>query len=154
MVHLSMASDFTGSPPGPSGPVLLYDGDCGLCNRVVRLMLRLDRHGRLLYAPLQGKSAQWYLWAQGLPTEDFDSIVFVPDWAQRERPDYKLKTEGVVAALRAIGGLGRVMAWIGVVPRAWRDAVYRLIARWRYRIFGEWRPQPLARPEWAARFLE
>lgn len=149
MASASMLSD-----PVPGGPVLLYDGECGLCNRVVRVMLRLDRHGRLRYAPLQGKSAQWYLWAQGLPTEDFDSIVFVPDWAQRDRSDYKLRTDGVVAAFRAMGGVGRVLAWAGVVPTVWRDAVYRLIARCRYRIFGEWRPRPLARPEWAARFLE
>ena len=44
-------------------PVLLYDGECGLCNRLVRLLLRADRAGRLNYAPLQSGPAQTYLGA-------------------------------------------------------------------------------------------
>mgnify|MGYP000479251079 CR=1 FL=1 len=28
----------------PSGPVLFFDGECGLCNRIVRLLLWLDDH--------------------------------------------------------------------------------------------------------------
>ena len=139
---------------GIDGPVLFFDGECGLCNRIVRLLLRLDRRGVLRYAPLQGKTAQSYLRAHGLPTEDFDSLVFVPDWGRREHPEFLLRTNGVAAALRAVGGVGRGLAWLQVLPARWRDASYKLVARWRYRLFGEWRPRPLARAEWAARFLE
>lgn len=137
-----------------TGPVLFFDGTCGLCNRIVRLLLRWDRRGLLKFAPLQGPTAQAYLRTHGLPTEDFDSLVFVPDWARRERPDYLVRTDGALAAARAVGGFGRMLAWARVVPRAWRDAGYRLVGRRRYRIWGEWQPQPLARAEWAARFLD
>lgn len=138
----------------PRDPVLLYDGDCGLCNRVVRLLLRLDPDGRLRFARLQSEPAQHYLSAQGLPVEDFDSLVFVPDWTRRPDGGYLLRTDGVIAALRSGGGLGAELAAIlAVWPAAWRDAGYRLVARWRYRVFGEWRPRPLARAEWAERFL-
>ena len=135
-------------------PVLLFDGECGLCNRIVRFMLRLDGAGRLHYAPLQGPSAQSYLRAQGLPTVDFDTIVFVPDWNHRERPEYLLRTAGIIAALRAIGGMGRVFAaTIAIFPARLRDAVYRGIGHWRYRVFGPWKERPLPRAEWATRFL-
>lgn len=140
-------------PAAPAGPVLLFDGECGLCHRMVRLLLRLDRAGRLRYAPLQGSAAQAYLRSHGLPTEDFDSLVFVPDWARRDRREFLLRTDGVLAALRAVGGAGRALAVLRLVPRGWRDALYRGVARTRYRVFGPWRPRPLARPEWAARFL-
>lgn len=137
-----------------AGPVLLFDGECGLCNRCVRLLLRLDREGRLRYAPLQSPAAQAYLKAQGLPTEDFDSLVFVPDWADAAAAPLR-RTDGVLAALRLCPGTGRVLAAVlGIFPAAWRDAGYKLVARWRYRIWGEWRPRPLARPEWAKRFME
>ncbi|MCX6951812.1 MAG: DCC1-like thiol-disulfide oxidoreductase family protein [Verrucomicrobia bacterium] len=139
----------------PAGPVLLFDGDCGLCNRTVRLLLRWDRPGRLRFAPLQGELAQTYLRAHGLPDKDFDSLVWVPDWARRDRADFRLRTDGVIAALRAAGGLARILAAaLAVFPRPWRDAGYRAVARSRYRLFGEWRPRPLARPEWQARFLD
>lgn len=137
------------------GPVLLFDGTCGLCNRCVRLLLRLDRAGRLHYAPLQSPAGQAFLVQHGLPTTDFDSLILVPDWERRERPDFQSRTDGVVAALQVCGGLawgaGRLLA---IVPSRWRDAGYKLVARWRYRIWGEWFPRPLARREWEARFLD
>ena len=137
------------------GPVLLFDGECGLCRRVVRLLLRLDRGAGLRFAPLQGPAAQAFLRRHGLPATDFDSLVFVPDWAQRERPGFLLRTDGAMAALRECGGAGRALAvGLAIFPPTWRDAGYRLVARWRYRVFGEWKPRPLARAEWAARFLE
>ncbi len=136
------------------GPVLLFDGECGLCNRVVRLMLRLDRQGVLRFASLQSPEAQAFLAARGLPVADFDSLVFVPDWAGRLRGEFFLRTDGAIGALRVCGGKGRALAaLLALWPRSWRDAGYRLIARWRYQIFGEWRACPLPRPEWRARFL-
>ena len=135
-----------------SGPVLLYDGECGLCNRVVRRLLALDRGGRLRFAPLQGPSAQAYLRAHGLPTADFSTLVFVADWpANAAAP--RLRTDGVIAALRVTGRPG-CAGLLAVFPRGVRDAGYKFVARVRYRIFGPWRACPLPRPEWATRFIE
>jgi predicted DCC family thiol-disulfide oxidoreductase YuxK len=144
--------DETTSPTAPA-PVLLFDGECGLCRRVVGLLLRLDRRGRLRFAPLQGPAAQAFLGAHGLPTRDFSSLIFVPDWARRERPDFRQRTDGLIAALRTCGGGGRMLAAILVAfPAGMRDGAYRWVARWRYRVFGPWRPGP-GRPEWRDRFI-
>ncbi len=138
------------------GPVLLFDGECGLCNRVVRLLLRLDPGERLRFAALQSGPAQEFLRAQGLPTDDFDTLVFVPDWADRRGADanFLLRTAGAIAALRQCGGAGRLLGdLLAIFPAPVRDAAYRCVARVRYRTFGPWRACPLPRPEWAARFL-
>lgn len=132
--------------------VLFYDGECGLCQRIVRVMLSLDRAGRLRFAPLQGPSAQAYLRRHGLPTADFDSLIFAPRGLADATPPLS-RTDGALAAVRHCGWLGRVVATLRVVPRPWRDAGYRLIARWRYRLFGAPRPGMLDRPEWRSRFL-
>jgi predicted DCC family thiol-disulfide oxidoreductase YuxK len=140
--------------PRPN-PVLLFDGECGLCQRVVRLLLRLDRQERLHFATLQGSPGQAYLRIHGLPTSDFQTLVYVPDWKRRGQPEFLLRTAGVVAALRAVGGWGRPLAAVlNLFPVSWRDAAYRVVGRWRYRVFGTWRPQALSRPEWAQRFLD
>lgn len=142
------------TPPEAPGPVLLFDRDCGLCRRVVVQLLRLDRRGRLRFAPLQGPAAQAYLRAQGLPAEDFDSLVFVPDWARRAEPDFLLRTDGALAALRTTGGFGRSVAAVAaVLPHAWRDAAYRGVARTRRRWFGATGPAPWTQSGWAERFL-
>ena len=134
-----------------SGPVMFFDGECGLCTRLVRMLLWLDRVGRLRFAPLQGAAAQAYLRARGLPTEDFSTLVFVPDWPVGTE-QYLLRTDGVIAALRAAGRPGPA-ALLTVVPRGLRDAGYRIVARLRYRLFGPWRASPMAHRGMAGRFL-
>jgi predicted DCC family thiol-disulfide oxidoreductase YuxK len=134
-------------------PVLLYDGECGLCNFVVRLLLRTDRQGRLRFSPLQGEKGQAYLRVWGLPTDDFDSLVFVPDWDAPDRSAPLLRTDGALAAAAVVGGIWRLITWARVLPAWARDLFYKLVARTRYALFGAYRPRPLAKPEWGERFL-
>lgn len=134
-------------------PVLLFDGTCGLCNWVVRLLLRTDQRGRLHFAPLQGAPAQAYLRERGLPTEDFDSLVFVPDWNRAQAHPPLLRTDGALAAAAEAGGAWRLVTWMRVLPRWLRDPFYKLVARFRYALFGEYKPTPLPDPAWAERFL-
>ena len=137
------------------GPVLLYDGECGLCNRAVRMLLRLDRRGVLRFAALQSAPAQEFLSSHGLPTEDFSTLVLVPDWAQRTEKRFALRTDGVAGALWMCGGGSRVLAaLLYAIPRVVRDAGYKFVARTRYKIFGPWKACPLPRPEWTKRFIE
>ena len=129
-------------------PVLLYDGECGLCNRLVRSLLQADREGRLNYAPLQSPPAQAYLQSQGLPLTDFDSLVFVPDWDHPVLHDYRLRTDGALDACKVVGGGWGWLSGLRILPRWLRDPFYRLVAKTRYALFGAYRPSPLSDPEW------
>ena len=134
-----------------AGPVLLFDGECGLCNTLVRVLLKKDRHARLRFAPLQGVFGQAALRAHGLPTEDFDSLVFLP--AGLKGPAV-LRSDGALAALEALGGRHARLARIERrVPVAIRDLGYKIVARLRYAIFGQHKPSPLPDPAWAERFI-
>jgi predicted DCC family thiol-disulfide oxidoreductase YuxK len=137
----------------PPQPVLLFDGECGLCQRVVRRLLSSDRAGRLRFAPLQGAAAQDYLRARGLPTRDFESLVFVPDWNRPADFAPLLRTDGALAAANAVGGGWRGITWLRILPAWLRDPFYRLTGRVRFAVFGPARPEILARTEWAERFL-
>lgn len=139
--------------PEPSrAPLLLYDGECGLCNMCVRFLLRIDRRGLMRFAPLQGPTAQTILRSRGLPTEDFDSLIFIPDFPRSDGPHY-LRTEGVLRVLAQMGGVWRGVSWLRMIPGWLRDPFYKVIAKLRYQLFGEYRPRPLPKQEWAARFL-
>src|SRR5581483_3793534 len=109
--------------------------------------------GRLHYAPLQSEPAQQYLRTQGLPATDFDSLVFVRDWGHPLVDPPLFRTEGALAAAGEVGGVWRLVTWLRVLPAWLRDPFYRLVARLRYTLFGEYRPVPLANPDWVKRFL-
>jgi predicted DCC family thiol-disulfide oxidoreductase YuxK len=107
----------------------------------------------LRLAPLQGAFAQVALRRCGLPLKDFESLVFLPE---AEGKKYHLRTEGVIAALARLGGGWRVAArFIALVPTAWRDVIYNVVAGARYRIFGRvvYRDGEPSDPKWAQRFL-
>jgi predicted DCC family thiol-disulfide oxidoreductase YuxK len=150
--HPPSAAAPTAAPADVRRPVLLFDGECGLCHAIVRFLLRADRTGRLHFAPLQSAPAQAYLRTRGLPTADFDSLVFVSDWSRPELAPL-LRTDGALAALGELGGRWTVFARLRTLPRRLRDPCYALVARTRYALFGRYRPRPLADPSWSARFL-
>jgi len=135
------------------GPVLLYDGECGFCRAVVRTLLRLDPEGRLRFAALQGRFAQAALKRLGLPTEDFDSLVFLPEATSDV---YMLRTDGALAVLRQMGPGWRWLAAVAkLFPGTWRDAGYRTVARMRHRLYGRRESAaPIGGPAQANRFID
>lgn len=130
-------------PLAPPRPVLLYDGECGLCAACVRLLRRLDAGGRLAFLPLQHPRATAWLRAHGLPTADFSTLVFIPDWRAVPPAPHLVRSDAILAACAAAGGFGRALAHLRVLPRGPRDALYRLVARTRHRWLG---PARLPRP--------
>ncbi len=139
-------------------PVLLFDGECGLCTALAGWALRRDRGGRgggggrLFVAPLQGSTAQGLLRELGLPTEDFDTLVFVLDRRCPVECGCRLRSDGALAVLAAVGGGWRVVAAVlRVIPRGWRDRGYGVVARMRRRLFGG--PRPLRAGSGAGRVL-
>ena len=134
--------------------VVFYDGVCGLCNRLVRFLLRRDRHGRLRFAPLQGVLAHTTLGRHGYDPTDLDTVYAIAD---RHTPSERVlaKSAAILHALDSLGGGWRVLARAGsIVPAALADAVYDAVAARRYRTFGKLESCPIPPPEWRARFIE
>jgi predicted DCC family thiol-disulfide oxidoreductase YuxK len=132
----------------PVVPLVLFDGVCGLCDRIVRAILSRDRAGRFHFAALQSDLGQRLLTEAGLATGDFDTLVLIDATGQ-----VRLRSD---AALGILAELPR-WRWTRVarcLPRGARDAAYRWIARRRHRLF----PPPAAcavpPPEWRRRVLE
>lgn len=113
----------------PDGPVLFYDGQCGLCDRSVRWCLDRDRRGVLRFAPLQGET-----YAR-LPNDDKpDDLSTV---ALLDGGRLFMRSDAVVRLLGHLGGTWTLLGAMGrVIPRGARDGLYRFIAKRRLRWFG------------------
>jgi predicted DCC family thiol-disulfide oxidoreductase YuxK len=115
--------------PAPTQPLVVYfDGVCNFCNGVVDFLMRRDRRGALRFASLQGETSR----ARGIveAVGGLDTIV-VEDGARR-----LVRSDAALRLATALGGAWRLLAVLRLVPRPLRDAVYRFIARNRYRWFG------------------
>lgn len=133
-------------------PVLLYDGVCGVCNSVVRAILRFDPHGTLRFAALDSDFAR-AVFDRHPTIKGVDSVVFVDE---PEQPDERVALRSA-AALRVVDYLGGPWKLLGaarIIPAPLRDWLYNRIADVRYRIFGKHDTCPLPPPEVRARFLD
>jgi predicted DCC family thiol-disulfide oxidoreductase YuxK len=135
--------------------VLLYDGECGLCDWTVQQLLKWDHHGRLKYAPLQSPRAQVFLRQHGLALKEFSTVIWVQDWNDPLHSEFRIRSAAVAAALKTCGGLATVLGHIlHLLPKSVGDCGYDLVARNRLRWFGGVEACPLMKPEWRARFLD
>lgn len=131
--------------------LVLYDGVCGLCNGTVQFLLGED-HGKILrFAALQGATAEKVLGSGS--KGDLASIVYVRDW-QTDGARKFTRSEAVLQILADLGGFWRVVSWLRLIPSALRDAVYRIVAKRRYRMFGKYESCPVPGPGVRERFLD
>ena len=138
------------------GPVILFDGQCGLCDRYVQFVLRYDQRRRFRFAPLQGVFATRALARHGMLRigPSLDSVVLVEE-AGLPTERLRVRSDAVLAVVEELGGAWRVTAFLRVIPRPLRDAVYRLIARARHLLFGRLDACAVpADPDAARRFLD
>jgi predicted DCC family thiol-disulfide oxidoreductase YuxK len=130
-------------------PVVFYDGECGLCQRAVRLLVRLDRQARLRFAPLGGET-----FARTVPEAERRRL---PDSLVLRTPDGRLlvRSAALRESLRRLGApwsaVARLMA---LVPRRAADSLYDLVAARRARLFGR-SPESCPAPPggWRGRLL-
>lgn len=117
-------------------PLILYDGLCGLCDRLVQFLLRRDREDRFRFAPLQSRLARETLDPHGVDAAELNTVCVVADF-RTPGETVLTKSSAVLYALAQLGGLWRLAVVLRGVPRAVADPVYDFIARHRYRIFGK-----------------
>ncbi|RMH86196.1 MAG: thiol-disulfide oxidoreductase DCC family protein, partial [Calditrichaeota bacterium] len=133
--------------------LVLYDGVCGLCNRTVRWLLRIDRRGILCFAPLQSETAAAILLRHGMKPSRLETLVLVRDGGTPAERLY-IRSQAALEICRELGGMWRIVSFLRIVPRPIGDALYNFIARRRYRWFGRHEQCPVPPPEVRQRFLD
>jgi predicted DCC family thiol-disulfide oxidoreductase YuxK len=142
-------------PRIPEGlSLVLYDGACGLCNRFVRFVIKRDRKGRFLFAPLQGPFASEVLARHGKDPRDLDTVYLIVN-PGGPREEALARGRAVRRVLSGLGGAWSAAgALLWIVPVALLDSAYRLIARNRYRWFGKHESCPIPSAEERRRFVD
>ena len=127
--------------------IVVFDGQCLVCNGSVQFLLRHDSKRALRFAAIQTEAGRALVLAAGLRVDSLETFLFVDgDRAWRQ-------TAALFRVCHALGGFWR-LAWIGwIVPAPLRDALYGLVARNRFRFFPRQEVCMIPRPEDRSRFL-
>ena len=121
-------------PPGGKH-LILYDGVCGLCNRLVQFILPRDRGDAFVFAALQSDLAATVLARHGRDARAVDTFFVVCDYETAGERLLDRSDAGLFVAKTR--GRGWQLFWpLRLLPRALRDVGYGMIAGNRYRVFG------------------
>ncbi len=159
------------SGPAPDSfahPILLYDGVCGLCNRMVQFILRHDPAGLFRFASLQSPLAERILARHGADAADLDAVYVVVHCDQADEVAFS-RSAAVIFVLTHLrtgelrsGGQPKAVVptfWrlagllLQLVPRRLRNWGYGVVARNRYRVFGRYDSCPIPSEETRNRFI-
>ena len=141
-------------PAASPNPIILYDGVCGLCNRLVQFVLKRDPGDRFRFASLQSTFAADILAKHAADPKNLDTMYAVLNYQQ---PGERLpaRSDAVIAVLAELSdfwrGLGVALA---ILPKWLRNWGYGLIARNRYRIFGKYEQCMLPEERYRHKFLD
>jgi predicted DCC family thiol-disulfide oxidoreductase YuxK len=104
--------------------VVIFDGECNVCNGWADFLLRFDKRDIFRFAALQSEVGARL--ANGVE----GSIVLVDGSAVLVRSDAVLRMLALLGFPFSLAGIARV------IPRGLRDAVYDFVARNRIKWFG------------------
>ncbi len=133
--------------------IVLYDGVCGLCNRLNQFLLKRDTHDCFRFASLQSKFAQDLLKRHGADARDLDTVYVAIDYGQ---PNERLlaRSDAILHLLTQLDGIWNWARAGHVLPKALRDGIYEIVARNRYRVFGKHESCLLPEPKHRRKFLD
>lgn len=110
--------------------VIVYDGHCYLCSGWVRFLERHRIEPPFQLVPMQSPLGHQLLGQHGIDPDDPSSFLVLDDGRILKAGD------AAIHIIAALGGIWRLIHAVRIVPRRARDAIYRWIARNRYRWFG------------------
>jgi predicted DCC family thiol-disulfide oxidoreductase YuxK len=118
------------SDPDSKDRVVVFDGICHVCSGWVRFLERHRVEPPFRLLSMQSEEGKALLTRYGIDPEDPETFLVL------EGGKPYTQSDGSIRIITALGGLWRIFAAAQAIPKPWRDSLYRLLARNRYRWFG------------------
>ncbi len=110
--------------------IILFDGECNLCNASVIFVVKRDKKEHFHYSHLQSEAGQAIRREHDIP-DSVDSILLYENGKVHTRSSAALHI-----AQKLSGGWPFLYVFM-IIPRPIRDWIYNIVARNRYRWFGK-----------------
>lgn len=128
--------------------IILFDGVCNLCNGTVQKIIKNDKNDVFRFAPLQSDIGRQIINERGIDTENLDSVLLIEPGVA-----YYHKSTAAIEIARHL----KKYSWLRFfkpLPEGFRDGIYQLVARNRYKWFGKKENCMVPTPELQDLFLK
>lgn len=113
--------------------VVFYDGACGFCDSIVQALIKVDKKGIFLFAPLQGITAAEKLQPLGDTVCSADSLVLIENYNQPNE-SLLLYGKGALRILWLLGGTWALPGILSFMPGFLYNWLYYLVAKVRRKL--------------------
>ena len=127
-------------------PIVLFDGDCNLCNYSVQFLLKNNVKKNLNFTSLQSESGKRILSLAGNSIQHTDSVLFLKD------NTLSVRSTAALDIAAHLGFIWQIFQVLRIVPLSLRDGIYRIIANNRNKWFGK-KSSCLITNEYSDRFI-
>jgi len=110
--------------------IIIFDGECNLCNGVVGWLLKFAPEDLFSFVPFQSPRGQELLKANGFNTRQLDTVILIDSSGVHTHSD------GFLRVISKIEKWKRVAALLAFIPRLIRDFVYKTASKHRVKWFG------------------
>lgn len=107
--------------------ILIYDGYCYLCSNTARLILYCDRGKKISFADQEYLNSR----KKEFKNIDLNSVIFI----HQQRIYYK--SEALEMICKVLGGGFKIFLVFKIIPLGFRNYLYDIVSRNRYRLFGK-----------------
>ena len=129
-----------------NSPVVLFDGVCNFCNRMVNFAIRNDKKAKLKFAPLQSETGQRLIREYKSPLTA-DTVIFI------NKGEAYTYANAAIRICRYLDWPARLLYAFIIVPSFISQPLYKWFAKHRYKWFGEKDTCMVPSPEIKERFL-
>ena len=129
--------------------IVLFDGVCNLCDGAVQFIIKHDKKDVFRFASLQSDTGRKLVADRGLDPDEIDSIMLIEPGVAY----YRKSTAALEISRNLSGGYSLLKNFLGL-PEGFRDLIYDLIAKNRYKWFGKKDECMIPTPELRAKFLD
>ena len=128
-------------------PIILFDGECNLCNSSVQFIIRHDPNSTFRFASLQSDTGKELLKKFSMPEALLYSVMVIMNNQISDR------SRAALEITRKLNGAWPVLYVFIVVPPFIRNFIYDWISKNRYQWFGVRNECMMPTPDMKQRFL-
>ena len=127
--------------------IVFFDGVCNLCNGFVQFVLKHEANSHYKFCSLQSEFASNFFKEKQFISKGIDSVIVF------ENNQFYIESAAAFKIINKLNWPYKAFGVFKAIPKFISNSIYRLIAKYRYKIFGKSNVCWVMTDQYKSRFL-